>query len=298
MPTRKNATISPDRAAGDPDLIVGMVVQNRSNRAKRQQEEADIHDGTGGTGPAAKVARLASAMSLASAMTEEGKKEQAADVTPLTPLPTTEKIMNILKDLWSDDDECVIKRAVKEIADIGARDAPPYENELKICMLGGQTAVFHALKKHIACIEIQAEGMRAVATLSRLMQTKKLLGDIGCVEVILASMEKYPDSEYIQMIGCYLITSLVGSIKANAERVEKSGGIAVVIAAMKANPNSKELQKYGCSVLLPMSQCAEYRPLIVEAGGVSAIALVVERYRDDPELRRCSYPAMKLLFTE
>jgi hypothetical protein len=80
MSPRTNATISPDRAAGDPDLIVGMVVQSRSSsRAKRRQEEADTHDGTG---PAAKVARLASAMSLASAMTDEETKGQEEDEAP------------------------------------------------------------------------------------------------------------------------------------------------------------------------------------------------------------------------
>jgi hypothetical protein len=299
MSPRTNATISPDRSAGDPDLILGMVVQSRSSsRAKkRRQEEADTPDGNGGIGPAAKVARLASAMSLASAMTDEETKEQEGDGTD-APL-TTEKIMNLLKDLWSDD-KCVIERALKEIASIGFRDhASRYENEDKMRVLGGHTAVFQLLQKHVDCLEIQDEGMCALGNLSLSMPTKKLLGEIGCVEVILATMEKYLDSERVQHLGCYVIGRLVDSMEGNAERVEKYGGIAVVIAAMKAHPNSEELQNHGCIALLYMSGWEDYRPLIVEAGGASAIAFGVEKYgADNAQLRKNAYTAMRLLFKE
>jgi hypothetical protein len=68
-----------------------------------------------------------------------------------------------------------------------------------------------------------------------------------------------------------------GGVKVNAERVEKSGGIALVIAAMKAHPNIDILQKHGCCALFHMSEWEEYRPLIVEAGGASVIASIMEK---------------------
>jgi hypothetical protein len=289
MSTRTNATISPERAAGDADPIADTVPIRRSSRAnkKRRQEEADTPDGTGtGTGPAAKVARLASA--------EKETPEQEGDATPVAPL-TTEEIMNLLKDLWSDD-KCVIERALKEIADIGLNVATCKENEVNIRMLGGHTAVFQLLQKHAGCLEIQEEGMRALGNLCLLLPTKKLLGDIGCVEVILATMENNPDSEYIQRYGCFIIAKLLFyRTKGHVERVEKSGGIALVIAGMKAHPNCEELQSYGCNVLLNMSQCEEYKPLIVEAGGLSATAFVIEKYRDHPKLREHAFRAMREL---
>ena len=94
--------------------------------------------------------------------------------------------------------------------------------------LGGLTAVIQVLQKHAGCLAIQKEGMRALANFCRFKPTKRLLGEIGCVEVIFASIETYPDSETIQWYGCTAVANLVWLMKDNAELVEKSGGIAVV----------------------------------------------------------------------
>jgi hypothetical protein len=268
MRTRQKARISP-----------------RSGRVKRRHEEANTQQDGTGTRPAAKVARLANA--------NEEAKAQEGDETPETSL-TTEKIMDLLKDLWSDD-KCVIQRALTEIADVGVRDSPPYENEKNIRELGGHTAIFQVFQKLVSCLEIQTEGMRALGNFSSLVPTQKLLGDIGCVEVILARMEKYPDSERAQRLGCSCIGNLVHRMKGNAERVEKSGGIVLVIAAMKVHPNSKSVQDCGCGALLHMTEWDEYRPLIVKAGGASAISLILEKYGDHPKLYAEANKAMKRL---
>jgi hypothetical protein len=302
-------TISPDQAAGDPNPLADTVPSSspaknkkrrqedtalwaplENSRAKtRQQEEADTHDGNGGTRPAAKVVRFASS--------EEKTKEQEADETPEAQL-TTERIMNLLQDLWSDDTG-VIQRTLKEIADIGLKCKKYREkNEVKMRVLGVHAAVFQLLQKHIGCLEIQQQGMNALGNLCMLMHTAKLLGEIGCVEVILARMEKYPDSETVQHFGCSVIGRLLFSMNGNVERVEKSGGIAVVISAMTAHPNCEQVQYHGCIALAYMSEWEEYRPLIVEAGGVSAIAFVIEKYRDDPKMRKKAYIAMEKLIKQ
>jgi hypothetical protein len=137
--------------------------------------------------------------------------------------------------------------------------------------------------------------MRVLGLFSCFMLTKKLLGDIGYVEVILARMEQYPDSCLVQKRGCLNINNLVKGMKVNAERVEKSGGIALVIAAMKAHPNLKGLQEHGCCVLSRMSEWEEYRPLIVEAGGASVIASIMEKHNHPPQLRQWAYNVMERL---
>jgi hypothetical protein len=286
MSTQQNATISPDHAAGDPHLVPYTVQSIR--RAKRRQEEADTHDGTG---PSAKVARLATA--------KEGTKAQKGDKTPETSL-TTENIMDLLKGLWSDDTSA-IETALIEIvylcsfSNYSVRKDSSEENELKIRVLGGHTAVFQVLQKHIGYRRIQELGIRALGKFSRCTSAQKLLGDIGCVEVILAGMNKYPDSASVQRAGCTTISNLIHGMKGNAERVEKSGGIVVVVAAMKAYPNIEELQRYGCSALLNMSKWEEYTPRILEAGGASVIASIMEKYRDKPELLELAYNAMEKL---
>ena len=282
--TRRNATISPDRAADDPgDPITDTVPM--SDGAKRRNEEADTSNGTG-TRPAAKVARLAN--------TEEETKAQENDEAPVTSL-TTGQMMDLIKDLWSDD-KCVIKRALTQIADLGFRVAWSQENEVKMRELGGHVAVFQVLQKHVGCLVIQMQGLCALANLCHLVPTMKLLGDIGCVEVILARMQTYPDCERIQLLGCVSIRKLVRT-KDNAKRFEQSGGIAVVIAAMKAHSNSEIVQDHGCKALSKMSKCwEEYRPLIVKAGGASAVASIIEKYWDHLELRKLAYNTMDQLF--
>jgi hypothetical protein len=291
MSGRRNANISPDRAVGDQDHIAAPDTlrsrRRRSSRAKRRQEEADIRDGTG-TRPAAKVARLASA--------EEETKGQEGDETPVMPLPNTEQIMNLIKDLWSDD-TCVIERALKQIADFGLRDTWPFENELKMRVLGVHSAVLQVLQKHAGYLEIQSQGIRALGNLANLMPTTKLLGDIGCVEFILARMEQHPDSVRVQERGCNAIGKLVDGTKDNAERVKKYGGIALLIAAMKAHPNREVLQYVGCFALENMSKWEEYRPLIVKAGGASAIAFAIEMI-DNPQWCQYAYDAMRILVKE
>jgi hypothetical protein len=282
----KKATISPDPTGNDPgDRIADTMPSRRSSRAKRRQEETDTpHDGTG-TGSAAKVARLASA--------EEETKGREGDATSDTSL-TTEKITNLIKDLWRDDENVIVK-TLNEIADIGLRDASPdYKNELEMRELGVHSAVFQVLQKHIGCLEIQEEAIRALGNLSFLIPTNKLLGKIGCVEVILARMEKYRDSESVQEYGCFLISKLVNGAKDNAEHVEKSGGIATVIAAMKAYQHIELVQYRGCVALSNMSEWEEYRPLIMDAGGASAIASAMEK-SGHPQLRERAYEAMENL---
>ena len=216
-------------------------------------------------------------------------KAQEGDEIPETPL-TTGQMMDLLKDLWSDD-KCVIGNALTEIADLGRRDDD--ENEIKMRELGGHIAVFQLVQKHVGCLEIEEEGMRALGNFCRLMPTKTLLGDIGCVEVILARMEKDRD-ERIQLLGCTAIASLVRA-KGNTERVEKSGGIAVLVAAMRAHRNCEMVQSRGCRALSNMSEWEEYRPLIMKAGGASAIASAMENYWDHPKLRERASKALEKL---
>ena len=285
-----------------PTLLRSFLCSRASRHAKRRQDDKTetTYDGAG-TGPAAKTkAQAEGDGNPETSMTDiyfslshsEISMTEHGDET-LGPL-TTERIMELLKDLWSDD-ECVIVMALTEIAKIGFRDASSRENEVKIRLLGGHTAVFQVLQKYVGCLEIQEQGMCALGNLSQLMQTKKLLGDIGCVEVILARMEKYPDCERVQRYGCSTVRDLVSGMKDNAERVEKYGGIALVIAAMKAHASSVRVQDRGCMALSNMSEWEEYRPLIVETGGASAIASVMEKHRDHPQLRAHACNAMERL---
>jgi hypothetical protein len=182
------------------------------------------------------------------------QEEAPVDEPQETPM-TTKKITSLIKDLWSDDKR-VIARALYKLASIGFGgfgDDSPYENEVQMRVLGVHTALIQVLQKHVGCLLIQEKGMAALGSLSMLRETQNLLGDIGCVEVILASMVKYPDSVQVQLYGCFAIENLVAGLKCNnAECFMESGGIAVIRAARKAHPNCEELQDHSSYLLCTM----------------------------------------------
>jgi hypothetical protein len=208
--------------------------------------------------------------------------------------------MNLVNDLWTSDSTPVIKTALTEIANhpqfSGGASIREDEVNMTCVLLGVHAAVVHVLQKHVDCLEIQEEGMEAlILILSPVlfsMPTRKALCDIGWLEIILTSMQKYPDSEAVQMGGCFVIGGIVYSFEDDSS----SDCIAVVIAAMKnkAHQNSKRVQEIGTHVLSTMiHHWEESKPLIVKAGGASAIAFVMEKYaEDDTELCEFATNAM------
>jgi hypothetical protein len=64
---------------------------------------------------------------------------------------------------------------------------------------------------------------------------------------------------------------------------------------MKAYPENDDVQHYSCVALLNMCEWAEYRPLILAAGGAATIAYVMWKYSDYPQVRKAAQDAMQEL---
>jgi hypothetical protein len=144
-------------------------------------------------------------------------------------------------------------------------------------------------------ILLHEEGIRALENCTHPALARVLVGDIGGVEVILAGMRKHPTYTNVQQVGCGAIANLLFETKRNAERFQESDGIAAVISAMKAHPENEDVQLGSCGALLSICEWAEYRPLIVAAGGAVAIDTVMEKYGDNPRVREMSQDAMQKL---
>jgi hypothetical protein len=62
-------------------------------------------------------------------------------------------------------------------------------------------AVVQVVKKHVDNIQIQKEGIRVLWSFTYPKFAKKLVGDIGGVEVILAGVTRHPENSIIHWGG-------------------------------------------------------------------------------------------------
>ena len=159
-------------------------------------------------------------------------------------------------------------------------------------------AVVQVVKKYLDDALLPTVGFTALRNFTSFPLTEVLFGDIGAVKVIVAGMKRHPEVAKIQECGCAAIGHLLYETKCNAERLEESDGIAAVIAAMKVHPEDEGVQYAGCNALWIMCEWAEYRPLIIAAGGAVTIAKVMEKYIGYPQVRDISLGAMRRLVAQ
>jgi hypothetical protein len=297
---QKNATTSPDRAAGEN---IAAAVPINSQRKRRNDRDT----------PAAKAARVGGGSSVEESKvqqhgetapretpnsTKAAATEDALEAPPEAPEApaTTETIVKLLSNLWSGN-QTTIEQALTDLADLCHDDTTCtfQANELEIRRLGGHMAIVQVLKKQVDAVLIQEEGIRALCNCTYPALAEVLVGDIGGLEVILAGMRKHPKNINIQGAGCGAIANLLHETKRNAERLKESDGIASVISAMKAHPENEIVQSSSCGALVNMCEWAEYRPLVLAAGGAVTIANVMEKYSDTPRVFEVSQDAMQRL---
>ena len=222
--------------------------------------------------------------------------EEERDTQNTPAANTTENIVKLLSNL-SSDDPAIIADSLVDLGNLCAHDLTDLSvaNEREIRRLGLHTAVVQVVKKHVDDALIQEEGIGALLNFTFSTLAQVLVGDIGGVEVILAGMKRHPDNANIQWWGCGAIGNLLYETKRNAERLEESDGIAAVIAAMKVHPNNEEVQCNSCYAIWRMCEWAEYRHLIVAAGGLVTIAKAMEKYIGNPRVREESRRALQSL---
>jgi hypothetical protein len=288
-------TSSPDRAAGEnaaadavPDSSHGK--RGRAGKATTASESRR----------AAKVARL-TRVEETKAREEETQdtpttNAEDEDNTQETPVATTtENVVKLLSNLWSED-RAAIQEALADLADLCEEDTGlSHANEREIHRLGGPMIVVQVVKNHVDDALIQEEGIRALCNFTYPTVTRVLVGYVGGVEVILAGMKRHPEGANIQQFGCGAIGNLLYETKRTSERVVDADGIAQVIAAMKAHPENEGVQYNSCLALMKMCEWAEYRPLIVAAGGAVTIATAMEKYNDNPRVCQAAQDAMQEL---
>jgi hypothetical protein len=293
---------SPDRAAGE-DVAADAVPS--SSHDKRDRDEATT------TSESRKVTKVGRLTHVDETKTQEEEtpdttptpnvEEEEGDVQENPAASTTENIVDLLSDLF-DKNRTVVEEALSDLDDL-CDDLLRHDetvlsqqaNEREIRRLGGHMAVVHAVKKHVDHGPIQREGIRALCNFTRSPLSRVLVGDVGGVKVILAGMRRHPKNETIQALGCGAIANLLIGTKRNAERFEESDGIAAVIAAMKAHAEDEDVQYNSCYALLRMCEWAEYRPLIIAAGGAATIAHAMKEYIGSPRVHVISHRAMQKL---
>mmetsp|Transcript_35338 Transcript_35338/g.82564 ORF Transcript_35338/g.82564 Transcript_35338/m.82564 type:complete len:1196 (+) Transcript_35338:246-3833(+) len=103
------------------------------------------------------------------------------------------------------------------------------------------------------------------------------------LEIVVATMRRYPNDEKIQEGGCEVL-SILAKGEGLQELVMKSGGVQVTCVALKTFAQDMEVQRKGCRTLANMAEYAPSRPLIRQEGGVLLVMAALKYFSQHPEV--------------
>lgn len=189
-------------------------------------------------------------------------------------------ILRILTvDLWTDQASRV-SAALYELANLCCNSSAK-ENRVRTFDYGGHLFCMGVLRKFFGVLEVQEAAMCALVNVSCLAASQASIGAAAGAKLIVACMNRHPDSDLLQRRSCMCLNNLVRD-ENNATRLIKAGGAEAVVNAMHEHGLDATLQRAGCSVLYRLCR---FSPLAKEAigsaGGVSAIGRALEQDLDD-----------------
>ena len=185
-------------------------------------------------------------------------------------------------DLW-EDDRLKVCQSLKQLANLCFHDESHEQNRHTVFKVGGFPLLVSAMSQWKNCSEIQAEACRAVLNIcldSSASLCEAACG-VGTLEAILAAMQRFDSDDYMQRVGCGALHALTKTNSTTARRlVVDLMGAFKVVRAMRNFPKSKRLQMWACCALADWAQWEDLRQNILDTGALTAIALVVEVFKD------------------
>lgn len=186
-------------------------------------------------------------------------------------------------DLWQDD-RAVVRKALKQLANLCFHGENRERNRRTVFAVGGFSMLVNVMRQWSDCSEIQAEGCRSIlnlcldcgATLCVSASAK------GALEAVLTAMQRFADDAYLQRVGCGALYALTKNNAANAHRlVLELHGAFRVVRAMRDFPHSKRLQMWATAAVAEWAQWETLRQSILDAGALGAIDLAMASFRDE-----------------
>lgn len=113
-------------------------------------------------------------------------------------------------------------------------------------------AVIVLLDSMLAHQNDESVQLKAILSLLRMSLNdaeRKLVGDSGCIQPVIADLTLFPRNEHILYNGCKLLANVAFNCDDNKNRIRQCNGIDVIVNVMKEEPNNEELHIHASLVL-------------------------------------------------
>jgi hypothetical protein len=203
----------------------------------------------------------------------------ALDDSRLTPLQRV-----LRTDLWSDD-ASVVDGGLQQLASLfdttGTGDRSRGEgDDRSLQIAGGVSVAVGAMRKWRGRRDVQVHGC---AALDRIVgfghDARDAARDAGALDAIVWGMRNYSGNLEVQTAGCSALGTMLSGNEFNAIYLEKGlNGSTLIVGTMKNHMESSKLQSLCLQILSILSDYHDLRKPIVEAGGLSALAVALETH--------------------
>lgn len=207
-------------------------------------------------------------------------------------LPFLPKLLAV--DLWSER-VSEVQAALDQLAGLCARE----QNMAEILKHGGHMSLSVILRKWPASPTIQATALAALHKAAESMDFSDAVVQLGALDLVLVAMKNHAANEEVLVAGCGALLNLTLPAAHAKILVFELHGIQTICAACAAFPGNIALQKYALWIIQYFSYWEDFKAPIVKAGGVQALAEMVESLagrRDNTDaIRKSAQATMKRL---
>lgn len=169
------------------------------------------------------------------------------------------------------------------------------------CLLGAPSIVILVMRKWAHKLSIQRYGCDCIKMLLCHQRIAIIKGK--GMEVVLGTMEKFPESNELQQRGSAALFNFFANLSSRPEEekerlfpfVTDLGGLVVLVRAMERFPENTKLQQYCCGILSNFAPMEDFHQAMKVTGALSAVAKAHENHPDDPSIKKRARRTMKLI---
>lgn len=224
---------------------------------------------------------------------EEAKSEHFGKIEYLPVLLLEEMQKNTSKDVAE------AMKVLKGSLSDANEDNEAYAKEA--FLLGAPSIVILIMKRWAHKLSVQRYGCDCIKML--LCHKRTPLIKAKGMEVVLATMEKFPESSELQQRGSAALSNFFASFGSRPEDEKERltpfitdlGGLVVLVKAMEKFPDNAKLQRYCCGIMSNFAPMTEFHMAMKVTGGMSAVAKAHENHPDDESIKKRARRTMKII---
>jgi hypothetical protein len=207
----------------------------------------------------------------------------------------------LLVDIWVDDADVVIE-ALDDLADLCVSDEDDSEEEKEaarkhrqdILNSGGHLAIVRVMRQWYFHAKVLTCCANVLVNASH-CQAEEFLGNavhLGTIKLLLTAMKNFPLDSTLQRYCLGALGNLSSACKENAKNLTDLGGAGVIVTALRTFPYNRDIQLWASWSLEEIGQYEDCRLAVAKAGGLKALASVMEFFDHDEELQSQANDAM------